>query len=95
MITKADTGIWCDYCKLQWGKVKNEWHPKAQTQAIWTVYGVHKSKGQKRHYCQSCLLVVTQFEGTYALPAYFWSLKDQVEAVAPIQTELEGLLNGK
>jgi hypothetical protein len=25
---------------------------------------------------------------------YFWALKDQIEAVAPIQTEMEGLLNG-
>jgi hypothetical protein len=38
--------------------------------------------------------MVTRFDATHTSPAYFWALKDQIEAVAPIQTEMEGLLNG-
>jgi hypothetical protein len=95
MITKADLGTWCDYCKIQWGRVKNEWHPNATTQASWTVHSKSpKSHNQKRHYCEKCLLMVTRFDATYTSPTYFWALKDQIEAVAPIQSEMEGLLNG-
>ena len=95
MITKADLGTWCDYCKIQWGRVKNEWHPNATTQAAWTVHSKNpKSHNQKRHYCDKCLLEVTRFDATFNAPGYFWALKDQVETVAPIQIKMEGLLNG-
>jgi len=96
VITKADLGTWCDYCKIQWGRVKGgTWHPLASTPATWTVHSKSpKSNAHKRNYCEQCLLAVTRFEATYKAPGYFWAVKDQVEAVAPIQIEMEGLLNG-
>jgi hypothetical protein len=96
MITKSDLGTWCDYCKKHWGRVKGgAWHPQASTQAAWTVHSKSpKSNATKRHYCEKCLLEVTRFEATHSLPGYFWALKDQVEAVAPIQLEMDGKLNG-
>ena len=96
MITKADPGIWCDYCKTQWGRVKGgTWHALATTQANWTVHSKSpKSNTKKRHYCEKCLLAVTRFDSTFKQPGYFWALKDQVEAVKPIQLEMDGEING-
>ena len=95
MITKSDPGIWCDYCKSQWGRVKNVWHEKAMTEASITITSVNpKSHGQKRHYCQAHALEVTTFTNTTTHEAYRWSLQDQVKAVAPIQLEMDGKLNG-
>ena len=95
MITKADLGTWCDYCKIQWGRVKNDWHPNATTQASWTVHSKSpKANAHKRNYCEQCLLAVTRIDPTYKSPGYFWALKDQIEAVAPIQLEMDGKLSG-
>ena len=43
-------GIWCDYCKIEWGRLKNnQWHEKAKTQSF---ISVQSSDGQERHYCR-------------------------------------------
>ena len=53
MIRAADTNLWCDYCKDQWGKLGKNWHPMAMTKAYLTVTSqAPKSKGIKRSYCQ-------------------------------------------
>jgi hypothetical protein len=71
MITKSEPGIWCDYCKTQWGRVKNVWHEKAMTEASITITSVNpKSHGQKRHYCQAHVLEVTTFTNTTTHEAY-------------------------
>jgi len=62
MIREANRGIWCDYCKDQWGKLGNNWHPKAMTQAWVTIYSQSpKSKGQKRSYCNPCATSLMQW----------------------------------
>jgi hypothetical protein len=110
MITKSEPGIWCDYCKTQWGKRPNwfnevdkpdpykdstGWHKRATTVAVITVTSVNpKSHGQKRHYCEFHALDVTTFTNTTTHEAYRWSLQDQVKAVAPIQLEMDGKVNG-
>jgi hypothetical protein len=59
MITKSEPGIWCDYCKTQWGRVKNVWHEKAMTEASITITSVNpKSHGQK-----AALLPGSRFRG--------------------------------
>ena len=51
MIRRANTGVYCDYCKAQWGKLKDgTWHEKAQTQASVTCYSIQKPNLQ-RSYC--------------------------------------------
>ena len=110
MITKSEPGIWCDYCKTQWGirpnwfnevdkpdpyKDASKWHKRATTLAVITVTSVNpKSHGQKRHYCETHVLDVTTFTNTTTHEAYRWSLQDQVKAVAPIQLEMDGQING-
>ena len=51
ILTKAKSGIWCDYCKDRYG-VHN---PKGQIQASWTIKSeLPQSKGRERHYCYAC-----------------------------------------
>ena len=51
MISRANTGVYCDYCKAQWGKLKDgSWHEKAKTQASVTCYSITKPDRQ-RSYC--------------------------------------------
>lgn len=46
---------WCDYCKLRYGSNKGEWHPLAQTPAVWVCISESpKRKGITRFYCQKC-----------------------------------------
>lgn len=53
MIRRSYMGVWCDYCKLEWGKLKSgAWHPNAQTQAIVTI---ESSNGLERSYCRKCM----------------------------------------
>lgn len=65
MIREANRGIWCDYCKDQWGKVGSHpqrWHEKAMSQAWVTIYSQNeKSKGQKRSYCNPCATTLMQW----------------------------------
>jgi hypothetical protein len=72
-VTKAKSGIWCDYCKMRWGQD----HPngKGKTFAVWTVVSQHaKSKGINRHYCQPCAVWVSIWpDGSH------WPLTEQAE----------------
>lgn len=53
MIRPSVFGIWCDYCKDQWGKVGGHWHPKAMTQAHVTITSeLAESKSMSRSYCK-------------------------------------------
>ena len=89
MITKSDPGIWCDYCKLLWGKAKGTWHPKATTPATVTVHSTNpKSNVTKRHYCNECALEVTTFSATTTTPAYRWGLSDQLTTMEITQLEI-------
>lgn len=86
MITKADPGVWCDYCKSRWGRVREGWHQLAQTPATITVHSSNpKSNSPKRHYCNSCALTVTTFTATSKLPGYRWGLDKQISSVASAQ----------
>jgi len=72
-VTKAKSGVWCDYCKMRWGQD----HPngKGKTFAVWTVVSQHaKSKGIDRHYCQPCAVWVSIWpDGSH------WPLTEQAE----------------
>ena len=91
MITKADPGVWCDYCKSRWGRVREGWHPKATTQATVIIHSFNpKSNVTKRHYCAGCALDVTSFTGTKNIGAYNWGLADQIATMLFSQLEIEG-----
>lgn len=52
MIKNAPEGRYCDICKAEWGKIKNEWHPKAKTQAaILVISETHRGMNNERAYC--------------------------------------------
>jgi hypothetical protein len=54
MIIKAPVGRYCDYCKAQWGRVKEDWHPKAKTQAaVICISETHQGKNNERAYCEN------------------------------------------
>ena len=83
MITKSEPAIWCDYCKLKWGKNSGGWHPKAMTSASVTVHSTNpKSNTKRRHYCNDCALEVTTF------PGYRWGLDSQIASVEMTQLEI-------
>lgn len=53
MMRPALAGIWCDYCKDQWGKVAGQWHAKAMTQAHVTIFSeLPQSRAGQRSYCK-------------------------------------------
>ena len=62
-IVKAASGVWCDYCKAQYGKDRyGQWNLKAQSPAWVTVVSeLAKSKGQVRHYCRRCVDEIEQW----------------------------------
>jgi hypothetical protein len=69
---RAAMGVYCDYCKYQFGKLKGNWHPKAMTQAVVTAVSESKrARGLTRSYCQACLDIVQQGDGNskFTLPA--------------------------
>jgi hypothetical protein len=74
-IVKAQPGRYCDMCKAQWGKVKNEWHEKAKTQAVVVcVSETHLGQANERAYCDEHRTELsTWHDGT------IWSLADQME----------------
>ena len=74
MIIKAADGRWCDYCKSQWGKVKNEWHPKAKTPAIVVcISETHRGENNERAYCaEHRAEISTWHDGS------IWPLADQM-----------------
>ena len=50
-----DRNVWCDICKVRWGKVGQEWHTRAMTPARWIVISeTQERKGRTKHYCQTC-----------------------------------------
>ena len=50
-----DTKIWCDICKIRYGKVGAEWHTRAMTPARWIVISETKERrGRTKAYCQPC-----------------------------------------
>ena len=54
VITRAPAGRYCDYCKAQWGRVKEDWHPKAKTQAVVVCSSeTHQGKFNERAYCEA------------------------------------------
>jgi hypothetical protein len=51
ILTKAKSGIWCDYCKDRFGTN----NVRGQQQASWTIISeLPQSKGRQRHYCYTC-----------------------------------------
>jgi hypothetical protein len=70
-----DNEIWCDICKLRWGKIRNEWHEKAQTPARWIVVSeTMERKGVTRAYCQPCANEVqTRADGST------WTFREQLD----------------
>jgi hypothetical protein len=63
MIRHSNLGVWCDYCKVEWGKLKSgEWHANAKRQALITITS---ESGAERHYCRSCMDLVSAWpDGT-------------------------------
>jgi hypothetical protein len=75
MIIKAPAGRYCDYCKAQWGRLKDDWHPKAKIQAvIICVSETHQGKNNERAYCEEHRAEIsTMADGS------IWPLVDQME----------------
>jgi hypothetical protein len=75
MITKAPAGRYCDYCKAQWGRLKDDWHPKAKVQAvIICISETHLGKQNERAYCETHRAdISTMADGSV------WPLVDQME----------------
>jgi hypothetical protein len=75
MIIKAPAGRYCDYCKAQWGRVKEDWHPKAKTQAaVICISETHQGKNNERAYCEDHRTEIsTMPDGSV------WPLVDQME----------------
>ena len=75
VITRAPAGRYCDYCKAQWGRVKDDWHPKAKTQAIVVcISETHQGKNNERAYCEAHRAEIsTMADGSV------WPLNEQME----------------
>ena len=75
MITRAPAGRYCDYCKAQWGRLKDDWHPKAKTQAaVICVSETHQGKNNERAYCEAHRAEIsTMADGSV------WPLNEQME----------------
>lgn len=86
LLTKAKSGVWCDYCKNRFGVTS----PKGMTQAAWTVHSeLPKSHGRKRSYCNECVIDVSKWaDGTY------FSLDQQIEYAKTNGNITQGVLNG-
>jgi hypothetical protein len=51
----SDRRIWCDPCKVRYGKLKDgTWHHRAQVMAVWITVSETINKGFRRGYCQPC-----------------------------------------
>ena len=70
-----DSKVWCDICKVRYGKVGQDWHTLAMTPARWIVISeTHERKGRTKAYCQPCAnFAQTRHDGSE------WSFKDQLE----------------
>lgn len=56
MIKNPPEGRWCDYCKMEWGKLDNgkRWHEKAMTPAVVLIVSeTHMGKNNERAYCMN------------------------------------------
>ena len=86
LLTKAKSGVWCDYCKNRFGVTS----PKGMTQAAWTVHSeLPKSHGRKRSYCNDCVIDVSKWaDGSY------FSLDQQIEYAKTNGNTKQGVLNG-
>ena len=75
VITRAPAGRYCDYCKAQWGRVKEDWHPKAKTQAVVVCSSeTHQGKFNERAYCEAHRAEIsTMADGSV------WPLNEQME----------------
>jgi len=76
MIIKAPEGRYCDLCKAQWGRIKNDWHEKAKTQAVVVcISETHRGQNNERAYCEAHRAEIsTMADGS------IWPLHDQMEA---------------
>jgi len=74
MIVKAAENRWCDYCKIQWGKIKDDWHPKAKTPAVVVcISETHLGEHNERAYCVNHRAEIS----TWA-DGSIWPLADQM-----------------
>ena len=85
-VTKAKSGVWCDYCKSRFGIHSI----KGQQQAAWTVHSeLPQSHGRKRSYCNDCAIDVSKWaDGSY------FSLDQQIEYAKTNSNVKQGVLNG-
>ena len=69
-LTRAKSGVWCDYCKVRFGTASL----KGQTPAAWTTTCKRHGKVIVRSYCQTCANEIqTRHDGST------WLLADQIE----------------
>ena len=75
VLTRAQAGRKSGYRKAQWGRVKDDWHPKAKVQAvIICVSETHLGKQNERAYCEEHRAdISTMADGSV------WPLVDQME----------------
>ena len=75
VITRAPAGRYCDYCKAQWGRVKEDWHPKSKTQAVVVCTSeTHQGRHNERAYCEAHRAEIsTMPDGSV------WPLNEQME----------------
>ena len=81
-----DRKIWCDICKVRYGKVGQEWHTLAMTPARWIVISETKERrGRTKAYCQPCANEC-QVDGQ----GNVWTFREQLD-YALGKEELDGL----
>ena len=70
-----DRKIWCDVCKLRYGKTGNQWNDLAMTPARWIVISeTHERQGRTKAYCQPCAnYAQTRHDGST------WTFREQLD----------------
>lgn len=85
MIRRPPDGVWCCYCKDEWGKVRIDgtfqWHALAKTPAIYSVISeTSKAKGITRSYCRAHSRYITEWHN-----GELFTLMKQVDLAAGIE----------
>jgi hypothetical protein len=85
-----DSKVWCDICKVRYGKVGQEWHTMAMTPARWIVISETKERrGRMKAYCQPCANEA-QLDGQGKV----WTFREQLD-YALGKEELDGIQIGR
>jgi hypothetical protein len=80
-VIKAKSGVYCDYCKDEWGTVKDDqgrtqWHKLAMRQALITTISETHLQGEPimRSFCGTCLQLSSR-----AADGSLWTIEEQIQ----------------